>query len=192
MRKILTTKQIAVRLQVTKATVWRLCRNGTLPAAKIGKFYRMYDDDLEQFIKSRIKKQAEEPEISDYSSYAGTQLPLADVTDEEMRVALLHLNDPNILEASPLTRFTPVASSGATKGLLLQRLLKEALNRLTSNVSNDPREALLISYLDMRYRERRLVSEIALKLGYSREHLARKYHKLAIQIFKRAFLDIVL
>jgi excisionase family DNA binding protein len=49
-REILTVEQAAEFLQVHKITVYRYIREGTLPAAKLGKMYRLFRKDLEAFL----------------------------------------------------------------------------------------------------------------------------------------------
>ena len=43
---MLTTQQVADQLDQAVSTVWRLVRNGTLPAAKVGKRYLIRADDV--------------------------------------------------------------------------------------------------------------------------------------------------
>ncbi len=47
-----TCEEIAERFKVKKATVWGWIRCGRLPAARIGKLYRVSDEDLQNFIRS--------------------------------------------------------------------------------------------------------------------------------------------
>jgi excisionase family DNA binding protein len=49
-REILTVEQAAEFLQVHKITVYRYIREGALPAAKLGKMYRLFRKDLEAFL----------------------------------------------------------------------------------------------------------------------------------------------
>ena len=50
---MLTPEEVAKYLKVAVETVWRWCRKGTLPAVKIGKYWRIPEDELEAFIQSR-------------------------------------------------------------------------------------------------------------------------------------------
>ncbi len=159
---------------------------------KIGKFYRIYDDDLEDYMRSKKKDLAlEQPTSRDYGQ-SGTQLVLGGTTDEEIEKALSQYYDSTSLDTNPLIRFTPITQGESSKGELLRELLQKTFSKLASLENADSLQALLLDYLNMRYRERRPVSEVALKLNYSREHLRRKYHGLAIQIFKTAFFEIVM
>ena len=50
---MLTPKEVAEYLKVPIETVWRWCRDSTLPAVKIGKYWRIPRDELDAFIKSK-------------------------------------------------------------------------------------------------------------------------------------------
>ena len=50
--EMLTPNEVADLLRVPTKTVWRWCRNETLPAVKIGKYWRIPRDELVDFIKS--------------------------------------------------------------------------------------------------------------------------------------------
>lgn len=51
--EMLTPNEVAEYLKVPLHTVWRWCRQGTLPAVKIGKYWRIPRDELDSFIKSK-------------------------------------------------------------------------------------------------------------------------------------------
>ena len=51
--QMLTPKEVAEYLKVPIETIWRWCRKGTLPAVKIGKYWRISGDELAVFIKSK-------------------------------------------------------------------------------------------------------------------------------------------
>ena len=50
--EILTVKQAAAYLQIHKVTVYKYIRAGLLPAAKLGKVYRIYRTDVEALLQS--------------------------------------------------------------------------------------------------------------------------------------------
>lgn len=50
-REILTVEQAAEFLQVHKITVYRYIREGLLPAARLGKMYRLFRRDVEAFLE---------------------------------------------------------------------------------------------------------------------------------------------
>jgi excisionase family DNA binding protein len=47
--RLLTPEQLAERWQVTKGHVYRLSREGKIPAVKLGKYYRYRLDAIEAF-----------------------------------------------------------------------------------------------------------------------------------------------
>lgn len=49
-REVLTVEQAAEYLQIHKVTIYRYIRSGTLPAAKLGKVYRIFRRDLEALV----------------------------------------------------------------------------------------------------------------------------------------------
>lgn len=49
-QEILTVEQAADYLQVHRLTVYRYIRQGLLPAAKLGKMYRLFRRDVEGFL----------------------------------------------------------------------------------------------------------------------------------------------
>ena len=52
---MLTPREAAEYLNVPIETIWRWCREGTLPAVKIGKYWRLPPGELAVFIKSKAK-----------------------------------------------------------------------------------------------------------------------------------------
>lgn len=49
--KLLTAKQVAERLSVSRVTLWRLARDGKIEAHRIGKQLRFEREEVEAFIK---------------------------------------------------------------------------------------------------------------------------------------------
>jgi excisionase family DNA binding protein len=49
-REVLTVEQAAEYLQIHKVTIYKYIRAGVLPAAKLGKVYRIYRRDLEALL----------------------------------------------------------------------------------------------------------------------------------------------
>ena len=60
--EMLTPNEVADLLKVPTETVWRWCRNETLPAVKIGKYWRIPRDELVAFIRVQGKKPVDEGE----------------------------------------------------------------------------------------------------------------------------------
>ena len=54
--EMLTPQEVADYLKVPLRTVWRWCRNGTLPAVKIGHYWRIRADKLSSVIEEREHK----------------------------------------------------------------------------------------------------------------------------------------
>lgn len=52
-REIMTVDQVAAYLQLNRLTVYRYVREGKIPAAKLGKVYRILREDVDRFLESR-------------------------------------------------------------------------------------------------------------------------------------------
>ena len=50
--KLYTTQEIAEILKVTQKTAREMCLDGRISSIKIGRFYRVTEEDLEKFIES--------------------------------------------------------------------------------------------------------------------------------------------
>lgn len=46
----ITVDEVAIRLRVSRMTVYRLVRDGTLPAHRIGRALRIHPDDLAAYL----------------------------------------------------------------------------------------------------------------------------------------------
>lgn len=61
-----TPQQVADKLQLTVRTIWSYIRNGKLPASKLGREYRISEEQLDRFMKSSevsTKEKGGQPEI---------------------------------------------------------------------------------------------------------------------------------
>lgn len=56
MNDLLTVLEVMSYLKVCRATVQRWCKEGKLPAVKIGKEYRIRRSDLEKWYESLLKE----------------------------------------------------------------------------------------------------------------------------------------
>ena len=56
MKKYYTCEEVAARLGVRVATVWTWVRTGKLVAYKIGRIYRIDEEDLTMFLKEGVRK----------------------------------------------------------------------------------------------------------------------------------------
>jgi len=54
--ELLTVEQAAAYLQMHKVTVYKYIRTGVLPAAKLGKVYRIYRKEVEELLQ-RLRTQ---------------------------------------------------------------------------------------------------------------------------------------
>ncbi len=50
--RFLTAMEVAERMRVSKMTVYRLIRGGKIKAVRIGKAYRVREDDVESYLNS--------------------------------------------------------------------------------------------------------------------------------------------
>ncbi len=51
--QVMTVDQVAAYLQLNRLTVYRYVREGRIPAAKIGKLYRILRSDVDQFLEAQ-------------------------------------------------------------------------------------------------------------------------------------------
>ncbi len=50
--KFLTVAEVAAVMRVSKMTVYRLVHNGDLPAVRVGRSFRVSEDDVNEYLKS--------------------------------------------------------------------------------------------------------------------------------------------
>ncbi|MFP5316771.1 MAG: helix-turn-helix domain-containing protein [Acidimicrobiia bacterium] len=50
--RFLTVAEVAGMLRVSTMTVYRLIKNGQLPAARVGKSYRVREEDVDRYLAS--------------------------------------------------------------------------------------------------------------------------------------------
>ena len=58
--EILTVEEVADYLKLSRATIWRWCRDGKLPAFRIGHHWRIRGDELERLIDANTISPKEE------------------------------------------------------------------------------------------------------------------------------------
>ena len=46
--EVLTVQEVATYLKVSRSTVWRWCKNGKLPAFRIGREWRIHQETLDK------------------------------------------------------------------------------------------------------------------------------------------------
>jgi excisionase family DNA binding protein len=47
----LTIAEVAARMRVSKMTVYRLVHNGELPAVRVGRSFRVTEDDVNEYLR---------------------------------------------------------------------------------------------------------------------------------------------
>ena len=52
--RLLTPNEVAEALRVSSMTVYRLIKAGDLPAARIGKSFRIREDDVDAYLQARF------------------------------------------------------------------------------------------------------------------------------------------
>ena len=50
--RFLTALEVAERMRVSKMTVYRLIRSGKIPAVRVGKSFRVRDEDVDKYLDS--------------------------------------------------------------------------------------------------------------------------------------------
>lgn len=55
---IITAKELALQLRVSRITISRWLKNGKIPSFRIGKDYRIRKTDLDKFLNKAITRQA--------------------------------------------------------------------------------------------------------------------------------------
>ena len=50
--KFMTVAEVAAVMRVSKMTVYRLVHNGELPAVRVGRPFRVSEDDVNEYLKS--------------------------------------------------------------------------------------------------------------------------------------------
>jgi excisionase family DNA binding protein len=49
--KFLTIAEVAALMRVSKMTVYRLVHNGELPAVRVGRSFRVSEDDVDEYLR---------------------------------------------------------------------------------------------------------------------------------------------
>ncbi|MDQ4004983.1 MAG: helix-turn-helix domain-containing protein, partial [Actinomycetota bacterium] len=51
--RFVTVNEVAQQMRVSKMTIYRLIRHGDLPAVRIGRGYRVREEDVHRYLDSR-------------------------------------------------------------------------------------------------------------------------------------------
>ncbi|HLN18366.1 MAG TPA: helix-turn-helix domain-containing protein [Acidimicrobiales bacterium] len=54
--RFLTVGEVATALRVSNMTVYRLINSGDLPAVRIGRSFRLREEDLDQYLAARLTR----------------------------------------------------------------------------------------------------------------------------------------
>lgn len=49
--RFLTVAEVAAMMRVSKMTVYRLVHNGDLPAVRVGRSFRVVEDDVDEYLR---------------------------------------------------------------------------------------------------------------------------------------------
>jgi excisionase family DNA binding protein len=50
--RFLTVAEVATRMRVSKMTVYRLVHGGELPALRVGRSFRVTEDDVQEYLRN--------------------------------------------------------------------------------------------------------------------------------------------
>lgn len=60
MDELLTVREVSTYLKLSRATIWRWCSEGRLPAFKVGRNWRVQRSAVEQLIKQSLESETED------------------------------------------------------------------------------------------------------------------------------------
>ena len=108
--QVMTVDQVAAYLQLNRLTVYRYVREGKIPAAKIGKVYRVLREDVDRFLETRMvlaQGTPARPEAAPAPSQAPRATPPSRTYSDEIYVGPTRRErsrnwDSMILEGDPL------------------------------------------------------------------------------------------
>jgi len=111
--------------------------------------------------------------------------------------AVKHINDPLLLSGSPLAQLPAAKAIGErvyrdslmAEGYALQELLQVSLDWAIAELRGAGRSAQAAQFLCL-YIENPNVTEVAERMGRSREHVSRCYRPLAFELVTKAFLRL--
>lgn len=83
MEALLTPEQVAKRLQLTPHTIYVWLRAGRLPGIKLGRRWRVKEEDLESYLDDRRGEEASMPAEDEEPIWELAERLMRDVPDEE-------------------------------------------------------------------------------------------------------------
>lgn len=155
---------------------------------QMGVQFLLREGQILQFGERGIRRH---PHLFQYQSGLVARLPRMLGQDRRAEVverALEDYGDADSLRLNPLAKLGALKKYRSERGVIEQPALKMLMDATFDELQGDTGEFgsvshVIYTYLDLRYREGWFVTKIADKLGYSREHLHRKYHSQAIEKF---------
>jgi excisionase family DNA binding protein len=106
---VMTVDQVAAYLQLNRLTVYRYVREGKIPAAKLGKVYRILKADVDRFLESQKttnvaggQSSAESPRARVRSVWVGEGKSAEEIFVGPSRRERAQDRDPVILRSDPL------------------------------------------------------------------------------------------
>ena len=70
--KLITVAEAARQLRVSRSTVWRWCRDGTITSAfKIGRTWRIHQREIEEIISQNLLQDETPQAATEVSAFAG-------------------------------------------------------------------------------------------------------------------------
>jgi excisionase family DNA binding protein len=66
-KELLTVKEVAAYLRVSRVTIWRWCQQGTIPASQIGRNWRIDQADLSHLLENSRRSDLPSPHNSSSS-----------------------------------------------------------------------------------------------------------------------------
>jgi excisionase family DNA binding protein len=96
-KELLSAEDVAELLGVKETTVWRWCREGSLPCLKVGKHWRLRREALENFLKQRERSTTLVGQLSSFLQVPDNVLAIAQNIDilHRLDAAFFQVGDAN-------------------------------------------------------------------------------------------------
>ena len=96
-KELLSAEDVAELMGVKETTVWRWCREGTLPCLKVGKYWRLRREALEDFLKQRERSTTLVGQLSSFLQVPDNVLAIAQNLDilHRLDAAFFQIGDAN-------------------------------------------------------------------------------------------------
>src|SRR5215207_2685439 len=164
MMELLGAEEVAALLGVKETTVWRWCREGTLPCLKVGKHWRLRREALESFLKQQERSSTLVGQLGSFLQVPDNVLAIAQNVD------ILHRLDAAFFQVGEargglLVKFyageahseEELRADFEANGLEVGRLEREARFLMRPEDPHDGREEALGRLLEEKAKEGRTV-----------------------------------